>query len=120
LVYVRPDHTVIFDAGAVQDLLIAVKSKEERKALIAAIAKLQALGEQLAPPHMKPLGGRQAVGLRELRPRQGNSDWRAVYARIGRGAYVVLALGTHRKFDDAIARAQVRFQRYGESLDVDA
>jgi hypothetical protein len=70
------DHTVIYDAAAAQEMLGAVKAKEEKKAILNAVDKLQALGEQLAPPHMKPLGGEDAAGLRELRPRQGRSDWR--------------------------------------------
>lgn len=48
------DHTVIYDAAAAQELVVAVKAKEERRAIFNAVDKLQALGEQLAPPHMKP------------------------------------------------------------------
>ena len=64
---------------AVVELAMAVKSKEERKAIFNAVDKLRQLGEQLAPPHMKPLKGHEAGGLRELRPRQGRSDWAAVH-----------------------------------------
>src|SRR4051812_50149913 len=93
------DHTVTCDAAALKEMLIAVKSKEEKKALLNVIDKLEALGEQLAPPHMKPLGGEGAAGLRELRPRQGRSDWRAIYKRIGEKGYGVPALGQHDGFD---------------------
>ena len=65
--------TVVYDPDAVIELATAVKSKEERKAIFNAVDKLRQLGEQLAPPHMKPLKGLQARGLRELRPRQRRS-----------------------------------------------
>jgi hypothetical protein len=63
-------HTVIYDPEAVVELL-AMKSKEEHRALLNAVRKLGELGEQLGPPHMKPLKGDRAAALRELRPRQG-------------------------------------------------
>jgi phage-related protein len=93
-------------------MLIAVKSKEEKKALLNVTDKLEALGEQLAPPHMKPLGGEGAAGLRELRPRQGRSDWRPIYMRIGAEAYVILAVGKHDEFEKLVARAQARSRQY--------
>lgn len=53
----RPSpHTVIYDPDAVVELL-AVKSKEEHRALLNAVLKLREVGEQLGPPHMKPLKG---------------------------------------------------------------
>ena len=60
-------HTVIYDPDAVVDLL-AMKSKEEHRALLNAVRKLGELGDQLGPPHMKPLKGDRAVALRELPP----------------------------------------------------
>jgi len=107
-----PDHMVICDSAALKEMLVAIKSKEEKRALLNAIDKLEALGEQLAPPHMKPLGGASAAGLRELRPRQGNSDWRPIYMRVGAKAYVILAVGKHEEFDKLIARAHARAARY--------
>ncbi len=56
--------SVIYDPDAVAELL-AMKSKEEHRALLNAVRKLDELGEQLGPPHVKPLKG----SLRELRPR---------------------------------------------------
>lgn len=106
------DHTVTCDVAAAQELAMAVKSKEEKRAIFNAVDKLEALGEQLAPPHMKPLGGADAAGLRELRPRQGKSDWRPIYARIGEKAYVILAVGKHDEFEKLVARAQARAQGY--------
>jgi hypothetical protein len=47
--------------------LLAMKSKEEHRALLNAVRKLGELGEQLGPPHMKPLKGSRAASLRELR-----------------------------------------------------
>ena len=106
------DHTVTCDSAALKEMLLAIKSKEEKRALLNAIDKLEALGEQLAPPHMKPLGGADAAGLRELRPRQGRSDWRPIYIRISETAYVILAVGRHDEFEKLIARAQARAERY--------
>ena len=98
---------------AVVELAMAVKSKEERKAIFNAVDKLRQLGEQLAPPHMKPLKGHEAAGLRELRPRQGRSDWRPLYIRRSRG-YVILAIDRHDNFDALVARAQRRAAQYDE------
>ena len=67
-------HQVIYDPDAVAELL-TMKSREEHSALLHAVLKLRELGELLGPPHMKPLKG--AAALRELRPKQGRSDWRA-------------------------------------------
>ncbi|MDX6671099.1 MAG: hypothetical protein QOI91_1462 [Solirubrobacteraceae bacterium] len=105
-------HTVIYDVAAAREMLVAVKSKGEIKALLNVVEKLRALGEQLVPPHMKPLGGEGAAGLRELRPRQGSSDWRLIYRRIGERAYVILSVGTHDEFDKLVARAQDRGRQY--------
>ena len=102
-----------YDPDAVIELATAVKSKEERKAIFNAVDKLRQLGEQLAPPHMKPLKGLQAGGLRELRPRQGRSDWRALYVRRSWG-YVILAIDRHDNFEASVARAQRRAAQYDE------
>lgn len=103
--------TVVYDPDAALELASAVKSKEERKAIFNAVDKLRQVGEQLAPPHMKPLQGAQAGGLRELRPRQGRSDWRPVYVRRG-DLYIVLAIDRHGNFDALVARAQQRAEQY--------
>jgi hypothetical protein len=42
----------VFDPEAVVEHAMAVKSKEERKAVFNAIAKLRELGDRLASPHM--------------------------------------------------------------------
>jgi hypothetical protein len=113
----RTPHTVIYDPDAVVDLL-AMKSKEEHRALLNAVRKLGELGEQLGPPHRKPLKGDRAAALRELRPRQGRSDWRAIYCRAD-GFYVILAIDRHKEFAALIERAQARAERYDRPLKVD-
>jgi len=101
-----PRHLVTFDADAAIELA-SVQSKAERKAIYATVAKLRVLGEQLTPPHMKPLQGRAARTLRELRPRRGDSPWRLIYRRRGEG-YVVLAVAHKDDFDATVQRAAER------------
>jgi hypothetical protein len=113
----RSPHNVIYDPDAVVDVL-AMKSKEEHRALLNAVRKLGELGERLGPPHMKPLKGDHAAALRELRPRQGRSDWRAIYRRAG-GFYVILAIDRHKDFAALIERAQARAGRYDGQLKAD-
>jgi hypothetical protein len=50
-------HTVVYDAYALHDFNEEVKSRGERLAVANAVDKLRRLGEQLVPPHMKPLKG---------------------------------------------------------------
>jgi hypothetical protein len=108
-------YTVIYDPDAVAEFVTAVKSKEEHRAMINAVVKLRELGERLEPPHMKPLQGAAAAALRELRPKQGTSDWRAIYRRSS-SIYVVLAIDRHENFAALIARSQTRAARYGGSI----
>jgi hypothetical protein len=106
-------YSVIYDPDSVVELL-AMKSKEEHRALLNAVRKLGELGEQLGPPHAKPLKGERAATLRELRPRQGQSDWRAIYRRAG-DFYTILAIDRHKNFASLIERAQTRAERYDPS-----
>lgn len=108
-------HGVIYDPDAVAELL-EMKSKEEHRALLNAVGKLGELGEQLGPPHMKPLKG--SGPLRELRPRQGQSDWRAIYRR-SKDFYAILAIDRHKNFAALIERAQARADRYDRPLKAD-
>jgi hypothetical protein len=110
-------YSLIDDPDAVVDLL-AMKSKEEHRALLNAVRKLGELGEQLSPPHMKPLKGDRAAALRELRPRQGRSDWRAIYRRAS-DFYVILAIDRHKEFAALIERAHARAERYDTALNAD-
>jgi hypothetical protein len=105
-------HNVIYDPDAVAELLV-VKSKEEHRALLNAVSKLRELGDSLAPPNMKPLKGEAAAALCELRPRQGRSDWRAIYRRAGQ-FYVILAIDRHKNFATMIDRARARADRYAD------
>jgi hypothetical protein len=109
------NHNVVYDPDAVLELL-NVKSKVEHRALINAVEKLREIGDQLAPPHMKRLRGNAASGLCELRPRRGDSDWRAIYRRVGE-FYTILAIDRHKNFDAMLERAQERSGRYRDGLE---
>ena len=108
-------HNVTYDPDAVVELL-AVKSKQEHRALVNAVEKLRELGERLEPPHMKPLQGVAGSALCELRPRRGDSDWRAIYRRVG-NFFVILAIDRHKNFATMVERAQHRAGRYGSHLE---
>lgn len=110
-------HNVIYDPDAVAELLM-VKSKQEYRALLNAVEKLREHGGRLGPPHMKPLQGVAASSLCELRPRRGDSDWRAVYRRVG-VFFVILAIDRHKNFAAMVERAQHRAGRYGTVLKTD-
>jgi hypothetical protein len=85
----------------------------ERRALMTAVAKLEAFGDQLGVPHSSQVKGSRA-GIRELRPRSGRSPWRALYRRVG-GAMVILAVSPEaehdrRGFDRAVRLAEKRLK----------
>ncbi len=87
-----------------------VKNRGERKALFNALDKLRVLGADLPSPHMKSLKGE--TDLFELRPRQGNSPVRPIYARLG-DHFVVLAVAAKKSaFDSAVADAKARLGRH--------
>jgi hypothetical protein len=72
---------------------------DERRALLAAVEKLEAFGDQLAFPHSSAV--RAAGGtLRELRPRAGRSALRAFYRRVG-DRLVIGAIGLEANADPA-------------------
>ena len=89
----------------------------ERAALLNAVEKLVALGQQLGYPHSSAVRG-SAGRLRELRPRRGNSPWRALYRRIGDsfviGAIAPEAASNPRGFDAALAAAERRLEEIVE------
>jgi hypothetical protein len=62
----------------------------EQVALYNAVLKLEAIGPALGYPHTSDV--RDVPGLRELRPRQGRSPWRALYRQVG-GCFVIAAVG---------------------------
>jgi hypothetical protein len=85
----------------------------ECRAVMNAVAKLEAFGDQLGSPHTSQVKGSRA-GIRELRPRSGRSPWRALYRRAGDGL-VVLAVGPEavhdkRGFDRAVRLAEERLR----------
>jgi hypothetical protein len=101
-------YTVLLDPDALVDAE-DVKAKSERKAMINAIDKLRKTGPHLGPPHTKSLKG--IADLFELRPRQGQSPTRPIYARFG-DAYVVLAIATKDNFEGRVREAQQRANQY--------
>jgi hypothetical protein len=100
---------VNIDAEAMVDWQ-EVKARDERKATLNVLDKLMELGPSLAPPHAKSLKGE--ADLFELRPRQGKSKTRPIYAREG-DQFVVLAFAADHASDGGVAleRAQERLAR---------
>jgi hypothetical protein len=85
----------------------------ERRAVMNAVAKLEAFAEQLGAPHSSQVKTSRA-GIRELRPRSGRSPWRAFYRRVA-DAVVMLAIGPEaehdrRGFDRAVRLAEQRLK----------
>lgn len=84
--------------------------EREQTAVWNAIAKLKARGPQLGYPNSSAIQGGDRI--RELRPRGGNSRWRAFYRQVG-DAFVVASIGPEahvkaRDFDKAVQAAQQR------------
>ncbi len=103
--------TVDWDQGALAELRGLPVA--ERGAVMNAIAKLEAFGDQLGSPHTSQVKGSRS-GIRELRPRAGRSPWRVLYRRVA-DAMVVLAVGPEaehdqRGFDRAVRRAEERLK----------
>jgi hypothetical protein len=69
----------------------------EIAALINADNKLAALGSRLGFPHTSDVRGTTET-LRELRPRQGRSRYRALYRQVGQD-FVVAAVGPEAESD---------------------
>ena len=102
---------VDWDEGAREELMGLPTT--ERNAMMTAVAKLEAFGDQLGAPHTSQVKGSQA-GIRELRPRSGRSTWRALYRRVADGM-VILAVGPEavrdrRRFDRAVRLAEERLK----------
>ena len=76
--------TVLFHPDAEDER--RVLPARERVALDNAVEKLKEIGPTLGYPHTSDVRG--ADDIRELRPRQGRSAWRAFYREIG-GTIVV-------------------------------
>lgn len=91
--------------------------KNERKAIDTVVLRLIADGQSLSHPHCSAVKG-SFVGIRELRPRAGNSPWRAFYRRIG-NTFVLLAIGPEARvnpkgFEAAIRNAEHRLNEFEE------
>lgn len=61
----------------------------EQVAMQNAVRKLEAIGLALGHPHSSAV--KQGGGLRELRPRRGNSPWRGIYGQVG-DVFVITAV----------------------------
>jgi hypothetical protein len=88
----------------------------ERAAIENAVRKLESLGPDLPYPHTSAVQG--TGGLRELRPRGGNSPWRPLYQRVGK-VFVIAAIGPEarrdkRGFDRACQDARGRLAAQGD------
>jgi len=99
--------SVAWDADAQEELRRLPSA--ERRAVMTAVAKLEAFGE----PHSSQVKGSHA-GIRELRPRAGRSPWRVLYRRLAE-AMVILAVGPEaehdrRGFDRAVRLAEERLK----------
>jgi hypothetical protein len=68
----------------------------EKVAVVAVMDKLRAIGPALPHPHSSNV--QTASDLRELRPRQGRSPWRAFYRKIGE-SFLVAAIGPEAQSD---------------------
>jgi hypothetical protein len=68
----------------------------EKAALYNAVQKLEHIGPTLGYPHTSDV--RSVPGLRELRPRQGRSPWRALFRRVGE-QFVIAAVGPETESD---------------------
>ena len=103
---------VVVHEEAVAELLRL--ATRERVAMAHAFEKLEAMGEALGFPHSAAVKG--APGLRELRPRRGNSPWRAFYRRIGEAA-VVGSIGPEAQVDAKGFAKAVRLAKLRLSLE---
>ena len=103
--------SVAWDADAQEELRRLPSA--ERRAVMTAVAKLEAFGDQLGAPHSSQVKGSHA-GIRELRPCAGRSPWRVLYRRLG-VTMVMLAVGSEaehdrRGFERAVRLAEERLK----------
>jgi hypothetical protein len=88
----------------------------EQAAVRNAEDKLKSLGNTLGYPYSSAVKG--ANNLRELRPRSGNSPWRALYRQVGE-VFVIAAISPEaqhdkRGFDRACRDAEDRLTEVEE------
>jgi hypothetical protein len=99
---------ILFHPEAVTEL--GKVPARERAAIGNVAYKLAAVGPNLGYPHSSSV--RTADNLRELRPRQGRSQWRAFYRQFGQ-AFVIGAIGPEadvngQGFSRAVRAAEAR------------
>ena len=99
---------VILDAARAE---LDALPEREHMAMDSALLKSRELGDALGYPHSSAVAN--VPTLRELRPRQGRSPWRAFYSCAGDPLYVVAAIGSEaqhnpRAFRRAVADALER------------
>jgi len=87
--------TVLLHPDAVTEL--SKLPTREKVAIDTALDKLRAIGPALGYPHTSAIKG-ATTPLRELRPRQGRSPWRAFYRQISQ-VLVVGAIGPEAAVD---------------------
>jgi hypothetical protein len=73
-----PEQIIIHPACRAELAALAQRDQREAVALRHARRKLVQLGSSLGYPHTSAIRG-SADGMRELRPRAGNSPWRLLY-----------------------------------------
>lgn len=102
------DGTVLPDVRWLSDAQNEVDSlpARERVAVQHVADKLAAMGERLPSPHQSAVKG--VENLRELRPRGGDSPWRAFYRRTGATTFVIAAIGPEADVDPRGFRKAVR------------
>jgi len=108
------DWTVLIHPDA--EVELSKVPAREKVAIDTALDKLRVIGPSLGFPHTSAV--KRARGLRELRPRQGRSPWRAFYRQIGQ-VLVVGAVGPEasvdpRGFARAVKAAEERLDEVEE------
>ena len=76
-----------------------IRDELERVAISHAEEKLRVIG-RLMSPHSSAVVGK-GKGLRELRPRGGDSRWRPIYKQVGTKTFVILAVAPEAQVDKA-------------------
>jgi hypothetical protein len=100
---------VVYHPDAEDELAVLKASQaSEFTAVLTAVDKLRHLGPRLSFPHQSGVRGKEGRGLRELRPRQGRSRWRTLYAQVTDTTFVILAIAPEAKIDERAFNRAVR------------
>jgi hypothetical protein len=108
-----PPWDVAYHPDAREELTDLRKANEDdHEAVMRVISYLKLHGPKLPSPHQSAVRGREAKGLRELRPTQGKTLVRPLYRRF-KNVFVILAIGPEAMvdqggFDKTVRRAQAR------------